>query len=117
MNFASFEAWRAGKASDLAADDPLLNCPKCDGEGVIYDECLECGHEAEADCGTCDASGKVRFNDLPQKEWTKLFTHDAYFKELVDVSRDVSGFYGTDFFELMCDAVKVSDRASVHAYA
>lgn len=115
--FASFETWRAAKADDLAADTPLINCPKCDGEGECIKECDECGHETESECQCCDGQGKVHFNDLDAKAWSGLFTHHAYFKELVEVSHDLSSHCGRDFFDLMCDAVKVSDRASLGRFA
>lgn len=113
MMFASFENWRAGKSADFAAQDPLLKCPKCHGLGEIYDECFECGHESEQDCETCAGQGKLHFNDISEKEWAPIFTYAAYFAELIEVSRDLSSFCGKDFFELMCDAVKVSGRASM----
>lgn len=115
--FASFETWRTAKQEDMAADNPRLDCPDCDGEGEGIEECRLCGHETEGECHSCDGQGKVYFNDLPTTAWSGLFTHHAYFKELIEVSHDLSSHCGADFFDLMCDAVKVSDRASLGRFA
>ncbi|NKI17403.1 hypothetical protein HCU74_08235 [Spongiibacter sp. KMU-166] len=110
MMFARYETWRRAKTEDLVAHNPRLKCPTCSGEGVVYDECRSCSHETEEDCTTCDTQGEVYFNDLFLTQWQGIFTHQAYFKELVEVAHDLSAHCGSDFFELMCDAVKVSTQ-------
>jgi len=83
MLIASYEEWRELKMRDLAEDNPLINCPECDGEGEIFDFCECCGSDKDEECGECEGAGRVRFNDLGYNAKQKAFTRRAYVKEVM----------------------------------
>lgn len=113
MQFATFDTWQRLKIDDLAESNPLMNCPTCDAEGVIYEECCECGHETEKDCGTCDGKGQLHYNGLDKSDWLRagLFTWQQYFRELIQTARDAAEFYTLDFLDIAGQAIKASQRA------
>lgn len=107
MQFATYHEWKAAKLEVMRHSEDLFKCSECLGEGVVYSECCECGHEKEEDCDLCGGDGKAPFSELCNEH---LVTWRMYFTELVDTARDLSGMYGQDFFDLMCDATKAAER-------
>lgn len=83
MLIQSFEDWRAAKRRDWEEDDPEINCPKCDGEGEIYETCPCCGHDSDDFCETCQGSGRLQFNQLDSADKAAMLTRGMYQKEVI----------------------------------
>lgn len=83
MLIASYDEWQELKLRDLAEDNPLINCPGCDGEGEFSDFCECCGGAKEGECAECDGAGQVRFNQLSDAEKRKAFTRRVYINEVM----------------------------------
>ncbi len=95
MLISSFDEWKSLKISDLEEENPMVECPKCEG-GVVYEDCGCCGHEKEEYCGTCEASGRVRFSEV-KGIYTGNLGYRIYFSEVISDLKAWCAFTRADF--------------------
>lgn len=75
MNTIKYHEWRAG----MEQENPLVECPDCDGIGLTPDECECCGSELDSEeCGLCDGDGRVRYSQVNQFQRSRYFTQRHY---------------------------------------
>ncbi|WP_417315638.1 hypothetical protein [Cycloclasticus pugetii] len=99
MLIASFEDWKALKINDLSAENPLVDCPDCDGSGEVDDFCACCDRGDVVACGLCDESGKVRFLDV-KDQYVSQLAYGTYFKEVIGDLKKWAAYTREDFLEL-----------------
>jgi len=100
MLISSYDKWQELKLRDLVEDNPLIDCPACDGDGEIYEICECCGSEKEEECGECEGDGRVRFNDLNDSQKRKAFTRRVYFSEVIADLKRWCSLTRQDFLEI-----------------
>ncbi|MFT7338154.1 MAG: hypothetical protein ACI92B_001483 [Marinobacter maritimus] len=111
MLISSFDEWKSLKVFDLKEGNPFVECPKCEG-GVAYEECNCCGHEKEWDCGTCDATGRVRFLEV-EKDYTSNLDYATYFNDVVGDLKRWCAFTRANFLNEVAEFVK-RERGGSH---
>jgi len=75
MIFLSLEEWQKKEGDYLFDKNPIIECPSCNGEGIVEDECSCCGHETEEECDDCCGNGKLEFNEFARSE---VLTKEKY---------------------------------------
>ncbi len=86
MKVASYEEWMERERESKKPDD-LVDCYECDGTGES--ECCECGHERE--CPVCEGDSKIRWDEVPEREWPHYFSRSRY---LEAVKADLTALAG-----------------------
>jgi len=79
----SYSDWKEQKLRDWAEDNPKIDCPRCKGDGEIFDSCPCCGQETADECETCDGDGKLHFNELDTMDASGMFTARVYQREVI----------------------------------
>lgn len=92
MLFLSLDEWRKQQADYFSETNPKIECPTCNGEGTILDDCDCCGHESEAACEDCEESGKVKFNDINEYSRKLVFTKEKYLTVIEEEFIKYAGF-------------------------
>lgn len=101
MLIANYEQWAAEKKLALEAEDPLIECTECHGEGEIYKECRCCGHETERECEVCDGRGRFHFSESPKpRTGAELISRQVYFREVVTDLKKWCAYTREDFLKL-----------------
>ena len=94
MIFLSFEQWQEQQIDILREENPQIDCPICDGEGVISDE-----DGADA-CGECDYFGYVEFVDLSLAAEKKYVNKGMYLDAIQNDFSLLASFTGKNEAEL-----------------
>lgn len=81
-----------------------VECPVCDGTGMIYTECCECGNEKEEGCEICDEDGRVTWAELDSRARNNYCTVARYTIAVAADLKAVSEFCGRPFEPMMVDA-------------
>ena len=81
MNILSYDQWQCAMVQETP-DDAVMNCPECEGEGVVCVACDCCGHEREVNCEMCESSGEVIFSQLKFTDQKKCFSMQEYNNQL-----------------------------------
>lgn len=88
MLFLSFEDWRKSEVNHAISENPLVECPYCDGEAIW--------------CGECE-DGKIEFLELGENQSEEFFTKEQYLHiiklEFCDLARFIGKDEGEMFFE------------------
>jgi len=99
MNISSYDQWQCARVQETA-DDTVMNCPECEGEGTVCVTCDCCGQEKEVNCEMCESSGEVIFGQLDFNDQKKCFSRQEYNKQLVcDLQKLVN--WSSDLFCLV----------------
>ena len=97
--FLSYPDWKAQQLEARA--ESLVNCPECQGEGVIDTECDCCGEEKEGECDRCDAQGRVYFSDLTPAELNETLSVYAYQRAVLADAKDLAEWEGIEIHEAL----------------
>jgi len=106
--FADYEAWKKLIASKTA-DSEIVECPHCEGDGVICEDCCECGHESERECCECDGRGDIRFGDLCKHGLNIYFLLARYEEAVLEDFKYLSGWIGQ--FDAIGELAKINHTA------
>ena len=98
----NFEQWQKAQIENIMPSEEL-KCSKCDGNGVVEDECDCCGHESEQECELCGGNGTVIFGDLSEHEQKQQFDHMAYRKHLIDDIAALASWTGKNRVSLLLE--------------
>ena len=98
----NFETWQSKSIEDIA-DNEIVQCPDCEGEGLVATECDCCGHESEDECIACDGSGENNFGSLCGNDKLKVFSFTNYMKEVIEILTKYSSYTGLDKFKVLSD--------------
>ena len=97
----SYSDWKSQKIQDWTEDNPKIDCPKCEGEGEIFDTCPCCGHDSDEECGTCEGEGQVYFNELDSTDLSAFFNRRTYQKEVIADLKKWCAYTREDFLGMV----------------
>ena len=97
MNFLSFEQWQEREIDFISQENPQIDCPVCDGVGIISDE------DGSDACMECDCFGLVEFNDLSEYGQCEYFNKSRYFNAIQIEFSLLASFTGKNESELYFD--------------
>lgn len=84
MKFLSFFEWREEGRKALPK---WVKCHQCGGSGELEpEECGECGCTCgsdEEECERCEGTGKIRSDDLSQRELGEQLTRERYAEAII----------------------------------
>jgi hypothetical protein len=88
-----FDEWQAATISRMTAENPMVTCRACDGDGESECDC-GCEHcEHFDECGVCEGDGKVRFSNSR----ISSLNHKDYFLAVMPDIKKFCIWTGRDF--------------------
>lgn len=82
MIFLSFDQWVDVEMNHLSETNPIIDCPTCNGEGVVEDDCDCCGHESNEMCDDCLGGGEAEFNDISEYGQRTYLNKEKYLSSI-----------------------------------
>jgi len=97
--FFNHKQWQREQIRQLNPDDEF-ECPDCDGEGEVFTECTECGHEHEEWCARCDGGGHVAVKTVSMREKELHFGSQRYIRQIIEDASFLAQATGLDIYAL-----------------